>query len=832
MHVFFRFALIVFLLIVQNAGAQVTTPQNSSEIRLGLRKLANTASVLYLAAHPDDENTGLIAYIDNELLARTAYLSLTRGDGGQNLIGTEQGELLGLIRTQELLEARKIDKGEQYFTRAYDFGFSKSPEETFSKWNKDSVSRDVVWVIRKFRPDVIITRFPDYEYYGHGHHSASAILAMEAFEAAADPTRFPEQLRYVAPWRTERLLYNSSTWFKPDLENFYAETGRKYIKEDIGVYNPLLGKTYSELAALSRSMHKSQGFGTSPRHGEHMEYLEHRLGSVPEKGILDNITSNWTRFEGGKKIDAAIRQIISEFDDQRPEKSVPAMLRLHDAIQKLPAQNDPLLIYKKEELNGLILSAMGLRLQAYADKYYASPGDKVQLTISAINRGGLSPTLKTIIVGTDKIDTSVVLRKNKPHTRVLWKEIPKDASYSQPYWLERPIVDDLFFTDDYQLLGRAEGDPAMSVTCVLTVEGRDIISEVPVVYQWTDPVAGEQFRPFEITPEATVSFTESSYIFTSSLAKTINIHVKALKNDLKGQVRIIAPENWRAQPARTDVVLSKAGEEKMVSFTVVPPSETASGEISAVYVNEDGRESDKGVSIVSYPHIPTRTVFPASAAAVTKIDIARNNERIAYIQGAGDKVAAALASIGYKVDVLTIEELALADLSRYDVVITGVRAYNVWEELSFLNARLLDFVKKGGNLIVQYNVNRGLKTEEIGPYPFSLSRERVTVEDSPFSILKPEHPVLTVPNTITDKDFSGWIQERGLYFADSWSEEYETILGFQDPGEDFLHGGLLVAKYGEGSFIYTGLSFFRQLPAGVPGAYKLFINLISYNGNR
>ncbi len=830
---FFRFTIITFFLITQYLQAQSLHALNSSEIRLGLKKFANTASVLYLAAHPDDENTGLIAYIDNELLARTAYLSLTRGDGGQNLIGTEQGALLGLIRTQELLEARKIDKGEQFFTRAYDFGFSKSPEETFTKWNKDSVLHDVVWVIRKFRPDIIITRFSDYEYYGHGHHSASAILAMEAFEGAADPARFPEQLKYVGVWQAERLLFNSSTWFKPDLERFYAETGRKYIKENIGVYNPLLGKTYSEIAALSRSMHKSQGFGTSPRQGEHIEYLEHRLGSVPEKGMLDNITTDWSRFEGGKKIDAAIRRIIREFDDMHPEKSVPSMIKLYQTIAGLPRQDNPLLTYKKEELKGLILSAMGLRLQAYADKYYASPGDTIQLALSAINRSALSATLKTIILDKDKVEPSVLLKKNTLYNQNVKKDIASDALYSQPYWLRKPIENDLFFTSDYQLLGKPEGNPALYVTFVLLIEGMEVVCDVPVVYQWTDPVAGEQFRPFEITPEVTLNFTEPSYVFTSSLARTVNINVKALKDNQKGRVRLNVPESWRVQPDLADVSLVKAGEEKMVSFTIIPPAGSASGNVSATYISEHGKqESGKGISIVAYPHMLTQTVFPESEATLSKIDIARTSERIAYVQGAGDKVAGVLSSIGYKVDILSINELALADLSRYDVIITGVRAYNIWEELSFLNTKLLDFVKNGGNLIVQYNVNRGLKTEQIGPYPFTLSRDRVTVEDSPFSVLKPEHAVLNIPNKITDADFSGWVQERGLYFADTWAEQYETILGFQDPGEEFLNGGLLIARYGNGSFIYTGLAFFRQLPAGVPGAYKLFINLIAYNGRK
>lgn len=830
---FFRFAIITFFLFTQYLQAQPLNTLNSSEIRLGLKKFANTASVLYLAAHPDDENTGLIAYIDNELLARTAYLSLTRGDGGQNLIGTEQGELLGLIRTQELLEARKIDKGEQFFTRAYDFGYSKSPEETFSKWNKDSVLHDVVWVIRKFRPDVIITRFPDYEYYGHGHHSASAILAMEAFEAAADPTRFPEQLQYVGVWQPERLLYNSSTWFKPDLERFYEETGRKYIKENIGVYNPLLGKTYSEIAALSRSMHKSQGFGTSPRQGEHIEYLEHRLGSVPDKGILDHITTDWSRFEGGKKIDAAIRKIVREFDDLYPEKSVPSMVKLYQAIAGLPRQDNPLLIYKKEELKGLILSAMGLRLQAYAGKYYASPGDTVQLSVSAINRSTHAATLESIILDKNKIDLSVALKKNTLYNQNIKKDIPEDAMYSQPYWLRKPIENDLFFTNDYQLLGKPEGNAALYVTFVLLIEGTEFLYDVPVVYQWTDPVAGEQFRPFEITPEVALTFTEPSYVFTSSLAKTVNVSVRALKDSRQGKIRLNVPENWRVQPDLAEVNLVKAGEEKMVSFTIIPPEGTASGNVTATFVSGyNAQESVKGISVVAYPHMQTQTVFPESKATLSKIDIARTNERIAYVQGAGDKVAGVLLSMGYKVDLLSIGELALADLSRYDVVITGIRAYNIWEELSFLNTKLLDFVKNGGNLIVQYNVNRGLKTDHIGPYPFTLSRDRVTVEDSPFAILKPEHAVLNIPNKISDADFSGWIQERGLYFADTWSDQYETVLGFQDPGEDFLDGGLLIAKYGNGSFIYTGLAFFRQLPAGVPGAYKLFINLIAYNGRK
>lgn len=827
--IFQVFILLFFLPALYAFGQQSL---NSSEVLLQLKKIGNTASVLYLAAHPDDENTGLIAYIDNELMARTAYLSLTRGDGGQNLIGSEQGELLGLIRTQELLEARKIDQGEQFFTRAYDFGYSKSPEETFTKWNKDSVLRDVVWVIRKFRPDVIVTRFPDYDYYGHGHHSASAILAGEAFEAAADPNRFPDQLNFVKPWQSTRLLYNSSTWFKPNLEEYYAETGKKYITVDIGIYNPLLGKTYSEISAESRSMHKSQGFGTDPKRGEKIEYLEYRKGQEPSNGILDNINNSWSRFDGGKKVDQKIKKIIKSFNPESPSESLTELISLYDLIESINSQ-DPLITFKKSELKKLIQSVAGFWIQPYAEKFNVSPGDSLKVILSLINRSGSNIKINKIeYPGFDAgKDLNLELRKGKLSELSTSLFISGDSPYSQPYWLKNPIKDNLFDIPGYKSLGKAEEHARIQSRVWAVINGHDFTFDVPVVYQWADPVAGELFRPVEISPEIALNFSDKSYIFTSGVNKRLSLTVKALKENQSGKVILKVPNGWSVFPSEIDINLEKASEEKVVSVMVIPPDGTVKGKIFTEFRNGN-LVNNYGISVITYPHITTQTVLYEASSDLIKIDIARNNEKIGYLPGAGDKVSEVLENMGYNVSILGVEDLAYKDLSRYDVIITGVRAYNTIDELNFLNKKLLEYVKSGGNLIIQYNTNRRLKTKEIGPYPFHISRDRVTVEESPFQILLKEHPIVNIPNKIDSADFENWVQERGLYFPDTWSEKYEAILSFQDPGEDFLDGSLLVTNYGQGTFIYTGISFFRQLPAGVPGAYKLFINMISYDGNK
>ncbi|MFN6943474.1 MAG: PIG-L family deacetylase [Cytophagaceae bacterium] len=814
-----------FLFLSHLSIAQPVSQPNASEIQHALKKLTHTGSVLYVAAHPDDENTSLIAYMSNELMARTGYLSLTRGDGGQNLIGKEQGELLGLIRTQELLEARKRDGGEQFFTRAYDFGYSKSAEESFEIWGKDTILADVVWVIRKFRPDVIITRFPSFDAYGHGHHTASALLAQLAFTAAADPTMFPEQLDYVQPWQAKRLLYNSSRWWKQGLEEYYTETGKNHIRVDVGKYNGLLGNSYTEIAAESRSQHKSQGFGTTPKRGEFIEFLELTSGAPMEKGIFDGIDVSWNRVEGARGANKLLQKAYKEFDTRNPEKSLPVLVKAYRELQKL--KGNPLVDYKLGELKEIIRTCSGVWMQAFTNRYYVSPGDELEIQAGLVNRSGSKVKLERIKQAGRDTSLNLVTESNKLHSFLLSVSLPEDAEFSQPFWLVQERMNGLFDIPELPMRGLPESSPSMETIFDLEIEGLKLSYTVPVLFQWNDPVDGERFRPVEITPSVVLNISEPSYIFGSDKGQEVTIRARALRQMQTGIVSLALPEGWRSEPESVGLSIENKGDERLLSFMVFPPKGNSEGSFTAEFRNSKGLANRSMVSL-EYPHITTQTLFPKANARLVRMDIKRNDERIGYIMGAGDKVPEMLRNIGYQVKMIDQNILVGGDLSAYDVIITGVRAYNTNSDLQHFNKILLKFVEDGGTLLVQYNVSRGLVTEDIGPYPFSITRERVTDEASPVEFVNTIHPILHLPNRITENDFKGWVQERGLYFVGEKAEEYESILAFQDPGEEMNEGSLIVADYGKGKFIYSGISFFRQLPAGVPGAYKLFINMISY----
>lgn len=814
--------LILFFFTSYQTTAQAPKSYNAAELELALKKLNVLGSALYVAAHPDDENTRLIAWLANEKLVNTAYLSVTRGDGGQNLIGPHISEQLGIIRTQELLQARRIDRGRQFFTRANDFGYSKDPEETFNIWDKDKVLADMVWIIRKFRPDVIITRFNEAPGETHGHHTASAILAAEAFDAAGDKTVFPEQLKYVEVWQPEKLFWNTSSWFYEDKE--FDTTG--LVKIDVGSYNALLGKSYTEIAAESRSMHKSQGFGASGSRGSTIEYLEPLKGATSSNEIYEGINLNWSRLEGGEKIGKLLKEAYQRYDPEQPSAIVPLLLKAETAMTGLSDSH-----WKKVKLKALkevIKGCLGLFLEVTATDYVYTAGDSIQLNIEAINRSQVPVTLEKIDFLFTASDTVInsPLKDNESFTVTTKKILPEDLKISQPYWLKQDGTLGMYKVIDQQLIGRPENPPALNTKFNLQISGKSFIYETPVVFKSTDPVAGEQYRPVEITPPVYANIYEQVYVFADDDPKTIQVMVKSGKEHIKGEVSLKLPEGWKAKPASAAVDLEVKGEEAIYKFDVYPPVVQSEGELKAmVHIGEEAY--DRSLSLINYDHIPSQIIFPEAKAKIVKLDIRKEGELIGYIMGAGDDIPASLQQIGYKVDILNDDDITPAKLTRYDAVILGVRAYNTMERLRYKQNTLFQYVKEGGTLIVQYNTSHRLVTDNIAPFPLEISRDRVTVEDAPVRMLQPNHPVLNHPNKITDQDFENWVQERGLYFPDEWADEYEAILSSNDPGEAPKNGGLLIAKHGEGYYIYTGYSWFRELPAGVPGAYRLFTNMIS-----
>lgn len=816
----------ICLLLFNFVSAQLPSQLSTGEILLAIEKLRVTGSVLYVAAHPDDENTRLLGYLARERKFRTGYLSITRGDGGQNLIGKEQGDLLGLIRTQELLAARRVDGAEQFFTRACDFGYSKNPEETFRFWNKDSVLSDVVWVIRHFKPDVIICRFPVTGEGGHGHHTASAILAQEAFNAAGDASRFTWQLAYTQPWKTRRIFWNTF--------NFGGNntTSPDQLKIDVGAFNPLIGKGYGEISSESRSMHKSQGFGSARTRGKTIEYFKFLKGDSVLSEPFENMDFTWGRFQGLEQFNKLTADCADDFDARHPEKSIPVLIQIYKELKKVSSQ-DPGTKYwvnrKLAETESLILACSGLWMEAYASEFAIIPGTFTDVTLQIIQRNESETTLNKITFP-DNSDSTVAasLKTNELmtiHHRTL---VPSNTGWSNPYWLDRPHSEGLFTVSDPKLIGTPENSPAMKVRFSLDIGGEQFEIERGLSYKFTDPVKGEVYRPLEILPPVTAAFEEKVFVYSDTQPKKIRLTVHANRADQAGTIEVMATPGWNVQLAENTFNLKNKGNETSIDLIVTPRGNSISGKITVKLKTPEGNYSHS-IHRIEYDHIPYQFYLSEASAGLSLAALKKTGTNIGYIAGAGDDIPACLKQIGYDVTVLSDEDLTSGDLSRYQAIVTGVRAYNTEEKMQVYYDRLMNYVRNGGNLVVQYNTNNriGPLLAKIGPFPFTISRDRVTDEKCEVRMLHPEHPVLNTPNKISKEDFDGWIQERGIYFATETDSNYVSVLSMNDPGDKPMNGGLIVGSYGKGNFVYTGLSFFRELPAGVPGAYRLFTNLIS-----
>ena len=833
----------LFAAALASADPRPPDIKDAAQIRLALEKLNVVGSALLVAAHPDDENTALLAWLGNGRKVRAAYLSVTRGDGGQNLIGSDTGELLGVIRTQELLAARRIDGAEQYFTRALDFGFSKGPEETLEKWGHERILSDVVWTIRRFRPDVVIKRFTEEGGgSGHGHHTASAILAEEAFVAAADPKRFPEQLQWVKPWQAKRLVWNAFRFggAGPD-----TTPGR--IAVDIGEYNALLGRSYTEIAGESRSMHKTQGFGAAERRGSFTNTFEHRAGERAAKDLFDGVDLSWSRFPKGAPLTAIFAQAAKEFRPDRPQAIVPLLLKAHGIMATLP--DDPLVVKKREELRDVIRSCSGLWLEATAAAPWGSPGKGVRVATSALNRsdvvmavetvkfnGGAAERREPVQVAASNGDVAIPpggvmdrrrdLTFNVAAADTYGVSIPADARTSEPYWLRRRPLAGSFDAETGPLAGNPENPPALTADFQMTIAGQRLTFTVPVVYRWVDPVAGERYRAFEIVPPVTMRFDEPAYLFADAAARPVRVTVQSADVALDGTLALRLPAGWSSTPASVPVRLPAGEADTTVRFMVTPGAGPAAATVGAEF-DIGGKRHDRRIVRLDYAHVPIQTLLPPAEARLVHTDLRVAGRSVGYVMGSGDQGPEVLKQMGFDVTTLDDDQVEGADLARFDAIVVGVRAYNTRPRLRGLQRRLLDYVSNGGRLIVQYNTtDQGLQNK-LGPLPFQISRDRVTVEEATVDFKIPDHPLLAAPNRIGPADFDGWVQERGLYFASPFDKGYDAPLSSHDPGEPARDGGLLYARHGKGTFIYAAYAFFRQLPAGVPGAWRLFANLVS-----
>ena len=818
------FILVLLVAISLNGFSQTPKTYTSSEILLQVKKLNMLGSVLYIAAHPDDENTRLLAYLANEKLYRTGYLSLTRGDGGQNLIGDEQGIDLGLIRTQELLAARRIDGAEQFFSRAYDFGYCKTSEEALATWDHDKILSDAVWVIRKFKPDVIIARFPEDSRAGHGHHAASGIIAREAFDAAADPNKFPEQLKLgVAVWQAKRMLWNTF--------NFGGTSTQKedQFKVEVGMYNPLLGKGYGEIAALSRSLHKSQGFGVPAQRGSVLEYFETIKGDKPVNDLMDGVDNSWKRVTKENSIQLLADSITQNYATANPQNSLAQLVRLYQKTRLI--KDEYWKDQKQNDLKKLLEYCSGLFMEATAPSPYGVIGDSVKITTIINNRLGVA--LKNTSVNVlDSYHAFETLQKNNTINFTQPVFIRKDQKATQPYWLENQMDKGSFNITDQTQIGKAENEP-LSVLFNVNIEGVDFNFKKPIRYKYTDPVKGEIYQPVQFIYPMYINSGPSMLIFKNEeKIASQAIHFSLQANTDINDVMQFNYQNGASKKVFDSVVHFTKGEKRMVNVDLnsngvaADSKEFYGGKVSSPLFNQDQFFT---LHKINYDHIPNINYNFYDRIPVLKMDLKTAGKSIGYIAGAGDKVPQALEQMGYKVTLLKESDIKDNNIQQFDAIITGVRAYNTNEWMNNVYDELMSYVKNGGVLLVQYNTSNqiGPVKAKMAPYPFNISRTRITDETAKVNFLLPNHPALNYPNKITEKDFEGWIQERSVYHADKIDSSYQRIFSMKDPGEKEDDGSLIIANYGKGKFVYTGLVFFRELPAAVPGAFRLLANLIA-----
>jgi len=823
--VFFTLLISISFLFAQQPDKPTT-----SEIFHNLQKLNFLGSAMYIAAHPDDENTQIISFLSNDVHARTAYLSMTRGDGGQNLVGPEIRESLGVIRTQELIAARKTDGGQQYFTRANDFGYSKHPEETLEIWNKEDVLNDVVLNIRRFQPDIIINRF-NHRNPGstHGHHTSSAMLSFEAFDLVGDANKYPESAEKYGTWQPKRLLFNTSWWFYGSKEKFKKADKSNLVEVETGNYYSDLGLSNGEIAALSRSMHKSQGFGNTGSRGSQTEYLEFLKGDFPENktNLFDGIDTTWSRIEGGKEIGDILYRIQEKFNFKDPSLMIPELLEAYELILNLPQGHWK--IVKLEEIKELIADGAGLYMEAVADQQNTVKNGEVKVTIEAINRSNLNIELGSINSMFVSFPASLKpyqLEKNKKTIIESVEGTFNYQNYSTPYWLNEKGTIGMYQVADKNNIGLPEKAMSFPITFQLTINGKHLSYKRNLVYKYNDPVKGEVYQPFDVLPIATASIQEKVIIFSDNNAKQIPVIIKAGRDHLDGSVTLQLPKGWVISPESQTFSVFKKGDDATLLFSVTPPKNQSEGKLKPI-VTIENQSYQKELFTIDYDYIPLQQVLMDAEAKVVHISIEKKGKNIGYIKGAGDAIPESLEQIGYQVTSINPSEITFENLNKFDAIVVGIRAYNTVPELAFKQPELNSYVKNGGTLLVQYNTSHRLVTEEFSPYQLELSRDRVTDEFSEVTLLAPDHQVLNYPNKITKKDFENWVQERGLYFPNKWGKEFTPILGMNDKGSKKTKGSLLVASYGKGYYIYTGISFFRELPAGVSGAYRLFANLLS-----
>jgi LmbE family N-acetylglucosaminyl deacetylase len=820
----------IAILSLPTGGFSQSAP--GAEILGQLRGFHEMGSVLYIAAHPDDENTELITYFARGRNYRTSYLSLTRGDGGQNVLGPEFGSEIGVIRTQELLAARQIDGGRQFFSRAIDFGFSKDFRETLRIWDRQQVLNDIVRVIRQYRPDVLITRFSPIPGRTHGHHTASTVLALEAFKLAGDPKTFPEQ--GLEPWQPKRIVWNESIYQQDDI------SGAQQVRIDVGGNDPVTGEPFRVIAGRSRSMHKTQGFANfaiPDKPGPRFETFQLLDGAPMKNDVLDGVDTTWGRVPGGAEIGKLTEEIIAQFDPQNPSASVPAILKLRGELTALSV-SDPVVTEKRGQLDRILQACLGLEVQTTSPGAEVVPGEMMKLHHSVVIHSGIPirwagvhyPAIKSQIdqgkVTSPPTAQNIELLPNQPRTLDATPTLPASTPLSQPYWLREESSPGMFRVDDPSLIGRPENPSPFPVEYVFEISGQTLVIPDEPVQITTNPENNKVHRRIEVIPPVSLDFASDVALFAPGTTHPAEIEIVASRADLDGTLKLEAPQGWNVSPSEQSFHLKTIGDRAQFTFTIKAPPKSETAKITADAEIEKVHYRTGRIEI-NYSHIPPILLQPVANLKAISLELKTLGHTVGYLPGAGDSLSQNLKQMGYVVRVLGDTKLTPEDLQGLDAVVIGVRAFNVRNNIGSDLPVLFHYVENGGTIVAQYNRPDGLKTNELAPFVLHLSANRVTDETAAPTFLAPDNPVLNKPNKITNADFDGWVQERGIYFPDQWDDHFTPVLAFNDPGESPLKGGLLVAPYGKGYFVYTGLVFFRELPAGVPGAFRLFANLIS-----
>lgn len=811
--------ILFFLGLSQLAFGQ-TKQLSSSEIFAEMKGLNVLGRVLYVAAHPDDENTRFIAYCANQKQFETGYFSFTRGDGGQNLIGSELREGLGIIRTQELLQARKVDGGVQFFSRANDFGYSKNPEETFRIWNEEEVLGDLVYVMRAFRPDVIVCRFPMDGRGGHGHHTASAILALKAFNMANSEAAYPEQLEEVSLWQPKRIVTNTGRWWN----NSISAEDENVVAEDIGAYSSLLGTSCNEIAALSRSMHKSQGFGSTGTRGEQLEFFEHVGGEKAQQSLFEGVDYTWTRV-GKNGLEKQINDLIKSYNFSTPQTSLEQLIKIQTSLSALPES-----IWKtskQKKVNYLIEQVIGLYAEARTADWSYAPSDSLIIDLEVVARA--TGDLKLVSAsrkGTEALAFSKTLQKNIPLDEKIRVKLSSQFAYSTPYWLGEKGTEGTYKIPAQNSVLEPFNQPEIQYDLTFEINGYKWVKTIAVVNKKNDPVKGELVEPVYLTPKLSIQFSEAKRLIANELkAQKIDFTVTCLGSAFRGDLSLELPKGWILNQTLEGLHFTEKGQKKEMSVVIVPIEGAQGGMVNARVVQNGKTEQGYTVNRIVYDHIPAQVLLKNAQMEISLIPLQKRGNLIGYIMGAGDEGPKALELMGYKVQLIQSSSDILS--VNYDAIVVGVRAFNTIADIDSWMPNLFSYVSNGGNVIAQYNTSHRLNSERIAPEELKLSRDRVTDETAKMNFINPEHPVLNYPNKLSEADFDNWVQERGLYFPNEWSKNFEAIFSVGDPGEKESQGSLLILPYGKGNYIYTGLSFFRQFPAGVPGAYRLFANLLS-----